>query len=280
MGGVVTIEIHSDGLDIVSSGARIDISNIEHEFVASGNGTLQNNVNIIGLSTYDITGMGGQPPGNGGTWSLIGPTNLGPATLSIEKTAILDTNGHDLQTDDLGIGLGNPGTGELYVRNATVTVSDSLMIGFTDSNSGRLHVGTGTVNAGRMSASNAGGYITGQAGGIVELVDSTTPAGTTYYVSSSHPARGDAGPGTQSQPFATFTRAVQVMAPGVTVLFRRGDSWSVANGAMLDINGARVGAYGSGARPVLDLSAGATLNIDDDSNNEGDVYDLRIEFGN
>ena len=40
-GGVVTLEIHSDGLDIVSDGAQVAVTNIEHELGGAGPGKEQ-----------------------------------------------------------------------------------------------------------------------------------------------------------------------------------------------------------------------------------------------
>ena len=87
---------------------------------------------------------------------------------------------------------------------------------------------------------------------------SEPPGGwTTYYVSSSHPNRSDANPGTDPEwPLETFAAGMSKTAQqAVRVLFRRGDAFLSTVGEQGFIAGhgpGYIGAYGSGSLPVID----------------------------
>ena len=81
-----------------------------------------------------------------------------------------------------------------------------------------------------------------------------------------------------AQPFSTFGRGVQALAPGVTVLFKRGDTWFVPSGTLVDINGGLMGAFDSGPRPRFRLSGGSVLQFVDSTGNTGALYDAQIVF--
>lgn len=74
---------------------------------------------------------------------------------------------------------------------------------------------------------------------------------TTYYVSSS--TGSDANDGrSEARPFQSISRAMGVLGPSTRVLLRRGDSFNAGGGIGLSMSGpAILGAYGSGARPVI-----------------------------
>lgn len=76
-----------------------------------------------------------------------------------------------------------------------------------------------------------------------------------YYVSSSHPARDDGGPGTQSQPWATVAKVnSSTFAPGDTIYFKSGDVWREMLTAPSSGNASgriTFTTYGDGAKPVL-----------------------------
>lgn len=82
-------------------------------------------------------------------------------------------------------------------------------------------------------------------------------SGTTYYVSS---AGSDSNNGTtQSTPFRTVGRAATVAGPNVRILFRRGDTFAASDEWVIDRSGpCIVGAYGSGAIPVIQWPSGYT----------------------
>lgn len=77
-------------------------------------------------------------------------------------------------------------------------------------------------------------------------------AATTYYVDNV--SGNDANPGTESQPFQTITQAIS-MGTAVNILLRRGQTFSGA----VTLNAQALGAYGSGAAPILTHTSGATL---------------------
>ena len=82
----------------------------------------------------------------------------------------------------------------------------------------------------------------------------TAPGWTTYYVSSS--TGDDANSGTSAAtPFRTFSKGMQFAVTNSRVLFKRGDSWTTANGKKLFSPGPGIiGAYGYGAKPVVTVT--------------------------
>lgn len=67
----------------------------------------------------------------------------------------------------------------------------------------------------------------------------------------------DGNPGTAGAPIRSFARASQFARGGnVAVLFRRGQSWNVSGVMSIVRDHVRVGAYGSGPNPVLNLVSG------------------------
>ena len=106
----------------------------------------------------------------------------------------------------------------------------------------------------------------------------TVSAGTwtTYYVSSSHPAKNDSNPGTDPElPLATFEAAVEKRGANVQILFKRGDTWTVSTESGFSVNvvgPCMFGAYGTGNRPLIirsDQNSAAIFKIDN-------TTDLRI----
>ncbi len=95
---------------------------------------------------------------------------------------------------------------------------------------------------------------------------------TAYYVSSSTGL--DTNPGTLAAPWKTIAKVnAKSFAPGTSVLFKRGDIWDRSAGpsvvgtlsptaAGTPGNPIVYGAYGTGANPILDGSANASLTND------------------
>lgn len=112
-----------------------------------------------------------------------------------------------------------------------------------------------------------------------------TARAATYYVSASASNASDANAGTsEAAPWKTVAQVnAATFAPGDVILFRRGDAWteqlvvssSGTAGALLTF-----GAYGSGARPLLDagtVPTGYTVLVDNRSYVH--VRDLHIRTG-
>ena len=80
-------------------------------------------------------------------------------------------------------------------------------------------------------------------------IEVTAFSGTAYYVAA---GGDDNGPGSEDRPFGTVEKGLSMLGPNVQVLFNRGDAFDVGNYVFEDISGpAIIGAYGSGAIPVL-----------------------------
>jgi hypothetical protein len=74
----------------------------------------------------------------------------------------------------------------------------------------------------------------------------------TYYVDNV--SGNNANPGTEAQPFQTITQAIS-MGTSVNILLRRGQTFS----GSVTLNSQAIGAYGTGAAPILDHNLNSTL---------------------
>jgi len=271
----LTIEIHSadDDLDIVSSGARVEIDSIEHEMNGGRTGTIQTDISYS-LDYFDVTGSYGGSAGNGPAWHLDGPLDLGGAWLLIEKTASFHTDGHDLSASVIAVGNGSNGTGELHAGDGNVTASQSIRIGAGSGKPGRVYVDDGLVTAPMIDTEGGGSsFVTGENGSMV-LSGSTSASGTVYYVSSTSGSDSASG-ASASAPFQSFDRGISELRPGVTVLFQRGNAWDLGSSALINANGGSVGAYGSGDAPKFEFASGGRLDID----GEWQMAGVELEFG-
>jgi hypothetical protein len=82
----------------------------------------------------------------------------------------------------------------------------------------------------------------------------TVFASTTRYVAASG---SDSSPGTQAQPYATVARAMADVDAGTAkrILLRRGDSFAVTAVYTITADGpGHIGAYGTGAKPILNVA--------------------------
>ena len=218
----VTLEIHSttDKLYIVSFGAHVNISNIEHELSGNQTGFIQGNVAYGDLDTFDITGRCNASAGSGPTWFLQGDLDISEARLSIEKTAAIDTRGHDLAAESIRVGSSSKGTGQLLVRDSTITIANDLEIGTGRDRHGHVDLGTGSITAASLRSDDDGnGSITGGVGSFIELTDYTAGAGTTYYISTANANNGLS----QANAFATLEHALQVAGADARIVAEAGD---------------------------------------------------------
>ncbi|MBJ22491.1 MAG: hypothetical protein CL933_24030 [Deltaproteobacteria bacterium] len=270
----LTIEIHSadSALDVVSSGAHVEIDSIEHEMDGAGQGTIQTNIDYD-LGFFDITGAYGASAGFGPSWHLAGPLDLGSAWLLIEKTAELHTDGHDLSAALIVVGNGSDGTGELHVGDANVTATQSLRVGGGRGRPGRLYVDDGRVASPDLDVEGGGeSFLTG-GNGTIALTGQIATTGTVYYVSADG---NDSASGlSASMPFRSFDRAISELRSGSTVLFQRGDSWDLGSSALIHAAGGQIGAYGSGDAPILELVSGGRVDVD----GEWRMAGLEMQFG-
>ncbi len=107
---------------------------------------------------------------------------------------------------------------------------------------------------GTYTASLAVTTPTGQTYNYQQTITVQAFSGTTYYVSNSTGADSNNGLSTGA-PFKTFSKAVSVLGTNTRVLFKRGDTWTTASGAVLSPAGPGIiGAYGSGNRPVINVT--------------------------
>lgn len=271
----LTIEIHSadSDLDVVSSGARIEIDSIEHEMNGSGRGVIQSDISYA-IDFFDVTGSYGAPAGTGASWELSGPLNLGSAWLLIEKTAEFHTADHDLTAGVIVVGGGSNGTGELHVGSANVTALQSLRVGDGSGKPGRVYVGDGRLNSPRLEVEGGGdSFITGGNGTVV-LGGQMAATGTVYYVSATGGHDSNSGLST-SAPFQSFDRAISELRPNTTVLFRRDNSWDLGSSALIDAAGGSIGSYGTGDAPAMELATGGRLDVD----GEWEMAGVEIRFG-
>lgn len=85
----------------------------------------------------------------------------------------------------------------------------------------------------------------------------TVFASSTRYVAAPASGGSDGNPGTQAQPYATAAKAMADVASGAAkrVLFRRGDSFSIGQSFAITAAGpGLIGAYGSGAKPIMNVA--------------------------
>lgn len=97
---------------------------------------------------------------------------------------------------------------------------------------------------------------------IIIDAQSGEPGTFDYYVSTSG---NDSNPGTEAQPFASLYKASVTVAAGESIGLKRGDTWTVTQnrnvsvalgvGITITANNVTVGAYGSGAKPIIDATA-------------------------
>lgn len=84
-------------------------------------------------------------------------------------------------------------------------------------------------------------------------------SGTTYYVSSS--TGNDSNPGTIASPLASFDAAINKNATNTRILFKRGDTFPTVGSRNVTAPGPGIiGAYGTGARPIVRISSGNNDN--------------------
>lgn len=107
------------------------------------------------------------------------------------------------------------------------------------------------------------------AGLLLSVLLLTIPAdAATYHVSSSD--GDDANPGTEAAPWRSLAKVnATPFTPGDSILLRRGDTWTggglvVTRGGTSDTARITYGAYGAGAKPVIDVhgvaGGGVTAN--------------------
>lgn len=92
---------------------------------------------------------------------------------------------------------------------------------------------------------------------ITVLDPASVFASTTRYVAAPASGGSDANPGTQARPYATARRAMADVASGAArrILFRRGDAFTIGEPYAIAAAGpGLVGAYGTGARPILHVA--------------------------
>jgi hypothetical protein len=168
----VTIEIHhqQDALDVVADGCRVRITSIEHEMWGQGPARLQNRLDLTGLKgKYDVTGAFMAEAGAGPTWTMEGPMDLGDVHLSIEKTVVFDTGGHDLTAGRISLTFG--GVPELHVGGAEVVVTGRVNLGGSEQ-PGRIDLGTGKLTCNRLIVGHSDAAITGREGAVLEALES------------------------------------------------------------------------------------------------------------
>jgi PKD repeat protein len=83
-------------------------------------------------------------------------------------------------------------------------------------------------------------------------------SGTTYYLSA---AGSDSNNGlSTSAPVQTLSRAASLLGANKRLLIRRGDTFAVTSSVTVP-TGSRVGAYGTGAKPILNATSGSAESV-------------------
>jgi hypothetical protein len=115
----------------------------------------------------------------------------------------------------------------------------------------------------------------GHTGSRVVPITVSAMSGNTYYIAANGSDSNDCR--STSTPCKGWTKMKSLMATNATVLFRRGDTFSAGN-ATLDISasGVTLGAYGTGAAPILDFSAGSDTSINI-SGSDVRLMDLQVK---
>jgi len=177
----VIIEIHQNTenhVDVDANGCRLAITSIEHETGRVRNVRLQHKLDFSGMKRiYDITGSyrdwekfkddPSKAFGGGPTWTIMGPMDLGHLRLSIEKTCVLDTGGHDLKAGQ--ISMGASGCGELHMHNSHVTVAGHVSLG-SSKFPGLIDLGTGRLTC-RTLTVQSGSRLFGKKGAVIDVTE-------------------------------------------------------------------------------------------------------------
>ncbi len=95
---------------------------------------------------------------------------------------------------------------------------------------------------------------TGSQASTTITVNVTADTRTAIYVAANG---ADSNPGTQALPIRTAGRASQMLGANKRVYFRRGDTFDLSGNVFVNYANVVVGAYGSGAKPVLRYTAGS-----------------------
>jgi PKD repeat protein len=84
-------------------------------------------------------------------------------------------------------------------------------------------------------------------------------SGTTFYISSSQGSDLNNGL-VPSEPLRTFSKALSMAGANRRFLFKRGDQWTLSNGALIAEPGPGIiGAYGEGTKPIIRCTGPGTV---------------------
>lgn len=148
---------------------------------------------------------------------------------------------------------GDPGAGTW----STTGLSRNAATGFT---AAHVFEAPGTYVV-RLTLADAGGAVRSYAQTITVADPATVFASTTRYVAGHG---SDGNPGTQAAPYATLGKAMADVASGAAkrVLLRRGDTFTAPTAYAITSPGpGLIGAYGSGDRPVLNVTYTGELSV-------------------
>jgi hypothetical protein len=175
----VTLEIHQqkdDHLDIEAGGCRVAIHSIEHETGRVKRVRLQHNLSFdLKNGVYDVTGAfhrwedyreNPRAAFDGPTWIITGPMDIGSALLSIEKSSIFDTGGHDFSAGRVSIGNGS-GCGQMRIHKGRLTVKGRVTVG-SSTFPGRLDLGSGRLTCAELLV-RRGSIVTGRKGAVLDI---------------------------------------------------------------------------------------------------------------
>ncbi|QOV88004.1 PKD domain-containing protein [Humisphaera borealis] len=87
----------------------------------------------------------------------------------------------------------------------------------------------------------------------------------TIYVDASNGS--DANPGTIGAPIKSYTKAASLTTHNTRILFKRGETWNTSGHLSVTSDNVYIGAYGSGANPVLNVVSGSAIQTFDSAQN-------------
>ncbi|HEV2295880.1 MAG TPA: PKD domain-containing protein [Tepidisphaeraceae bacterium] len=185
----------------------------------------------------DLTDGTGQGPSTGsGTRNVASPKPI----ISAQRTTIMAGHAIHVHGTKSSLGTGSPQNALYEWDFGDDGTSYNTLQGF---NAAHQYTRPGTYTI-KLTVTNQDG----KSSSTSTTVKVTSNTRKRIYVSKSG---SDSNPGTQSRPIKSWGKAASMLGSNVEILFRRGDTFDAE--VLLDIKGDNVliGAYGSGASPVI-----------------------------
>lgn len=214
-----------------------------------------------------------------GAWTTNGPLVV-TGTVLLEKGADLGLGGEGATLGGLQVG-NDANQSDLTLGGGVVTVAGLLRFGSSTLGS-TIDLGSGSLTAGSLRANNAPNTITGTAGAVFELTDAISGCTATDYFVKTGGSDGASGLD-DANAWATWANVNSNLTTTRDCShFNRDDTFAIGAADEFIPAGpgvTAIGAYGTGARPVLNPAPGEVFGVGSVATT-GDVYafDLRLEF--